>query len=51
MANRSIGRRDVPAWVTNETGKRTQKRVWDDLLKRLESLGHGVDIEALTTES
>ncbi|KAF3394818.1 Short chain dehydrogenase yanD [Talaromyces pinophilus] len=47
----SHGARDVPAWVTNETGKRTQKRVWDDLLKRLESLGHGVDIEALTTES
>ncbi|PCG95217.1 Short-chain dehydrogenase/reductase SDR [Penicillium occitanis (nom. inval.)] len=47
----SLTLRDVPAWVTNETGKRTQKRVWDDLLKRLESLGHGVDIEALTTES
>lgn len=51
MANRSIDRRDVPVWVTNETGKRTQKRVWDDLLKRLESLGHGVDIGSLTARS
>uniref|UniRef100_A0A093VPN3 Retinol dehydrogenase 11 n=1 Tax=Talaromyces marneffei PM1 TaxID=1077442 RepID=A0A093VPN3_TALMA len=45
------GAHAVPAWVTNETGKRTQKRVWNDLLKRLESLGHRVDIETLTTKS
>jgi len=38
----------LPTWVTNETGKRTQKRVWDDLLKRLDSLGHSVDVAAFT---
>jgi len=40
----------VPTWVTNETGKRTQKRVWDDLLKRLDSKGHRVDIAALAAK-
>ncbi|KPM43955.1 hypothetical protein AK830_g2607 [Neonectria ditissima] len=39
----------LPAWITNETGKRTQKRVWVDLLKRLDSTGHGVDMSALKT--
>jgi len=38
----------LPTWVTNETGRRTQKRVWDDLLKRLDSLGHSVDMAAFT---
>ncbi|CAK7214753.1 hypothetical protein SCUCBS95973_002241 [Sporothrix curviconia] len=38
---------DVPTWITNASGKATQERVWKDLLKRLDSLGHGVDIAAL----
>lgn len=49
-ANLSIGRGDIPAWVTSEVGKSMQKRVWDDLLKRLESIGHSVDIEALAAK-
>ncbi|KIH93589.1 short chain dehydrogenase/reductase family oxidoreductase [Sporothrix brasiliensis 5110] len=39
---------DVPAWITNSSGKITQERVWEDLLKRLDSMGHGVDVAALT---
>lgn len=41
------GSDDVPAWITNASGKITQERVWDDLLKRLDSMGHGVDVAAL----
>lgn len=48
--NQRTDRCDVPEWVTNEAGNRTQKRVWDDLLKRLDSIGHSVDIKALTTK-
>ncbi|SPN99118.1 related to enoyl-CoA hydratase/isomerase [Cephalotrichum gorgonifer] len=41
---------DIPAWITSAVGKSMQKRVWTDLLKRLESIGHGVDIEALAAK-
>lgn len=37
----------VPTWITDNAGKRTQERVWNDLLKRLDSSGHSVDITAL----
>ena len=46
-ANRSTDRHYIPEWITGEVGKNIQKRIWDDLLKRLESLGHSVDIGAL----
>ncbi|CAK7236194.1 hypothetical protein SBRCBS47491_009553 [Sporothrix bragantina] len=38
---------DVPAWITNASGKTTQERVWNDILKRLDAMGHGVDVAAL----
>ncbi|KAJ4248121.1 hypothetical protein NW762_012891 [Fusarium torreyae] len=37
----------VPDWITNEDGKRTQERVWNDLMKRLRFIGHNDDIAAL----
>ena len=46
-----IDRHMVPAWVTNETSKGTQKRIWADLLKRLDSKGHNIDIRALTVNN
>ncbi|KUJ10894.1 putative short-chain dehydrogenase [Mollisia scopiformis] len=45
-----VKERDVPAWITNDVGKTTQKRVWLDLLKRLDTIGHSIDIKALTTK-
>ncbi|CAI6261040.1 unnamed protein product [Periconia digitata] len=38
---------DIPTWMTSKEGECTQNRVWEDLLKRLESSGHSVDIAAL----
>ncbi|CAM1510741.1 Fc.00g082540.m01.CDS01 [Cosmosporella sp. VM-42] len=34
----------IPSWITDKTGQRTQKRVWEDLLKRLNDIGHGAEI-------
>ncbi|PVI05999.1 putative short-chain dehydrogenase [Periconia macrospinosa] len=38
---------DLPTWITDKDGKRVQEHIWADLLKRLESTGHGVDIASL----
>jgi hypothetical protein len=46
-ANLSIDSHVGPTWITDKAGKRTQERVWNDLLKRLDSSGHSVDITAL----
>ncbi|KAK7420754.1 hypothetical protein QQX98_002558 [Neonectria punicea] len=40
----------VPAWITDKAGKGTQERVWKDLLKRLDSTGHSIDLTALKAE-
>ncbi|KAF7557022.1 hypothetical protein G7046_g6152 [Stylonectria norvegica] len=34
----------LPSWITDEAGQRTQARVWRDLIKKLEDIGHGADI-------
>ncbi|KAK9422872.1 hypothetical protein SUNI508_04539 [Seiridium unicorne] len=31
----------VPDWITDEEGQRTQQRVWDDIVKELESVEPG----------
>jgi hypothetical protein len=46
-ANLLIDSHVVPTWITDKAGKRTQERVWNDLLKILDSSGHSVDITAL----
>ena len=50
-ANLLIGSHVVPTWITDEAGKRTQERVWNDLLKRLDSSGHSIDLAALKAGS
>ncbi|KAK7433003.1 hypothetical protein QQZ08_000474 [Neonectria magnoliae] len=41
---------EIPAWIVDKAGKGTQERVWKDLLKRLDSNGHSVDLTALKVE-
>jgi hypothetical protein len=37
----------LPAWVTNEKGKKQQQRVWHDLFEALEKRRHKVDLSVL----
>ncbi|KAJ5808823.1 short-chain dehydrogenase [Penicillium riverlandense] len=41
----------IPPWVSDNDGARTQKRVWVDLVKRLDAQGHGLDVGRLLAET
>ncbi|KAJ3523389.1 hypothetical protein NM208_g12473 [Fusarium decemcellulare] len=34
----------VPSWITNEDGKKTQQRLWNDLVETLDKKNHKVDV-------
>ncbi|KAK3934276.1 short chain dehydrogenase/ reductase [Diplogelasinospora grovesii] len=37
----------IPEWIADENGHKTQRRVWEDLVKRLDKLDHGIDVAEL----
>lgn len=40
----------IPTWLSDEGGALTHKRVWKDLVKRLETKGHSIDVGGLSVK-
>ncbi|KAF5004846.1 hypothetical protein FDECE_8690 [Fusarium decemcellulare] len=51
LSDCQIKEHTMPSWITNEDGKKTQQRLWNDLVETLDKKNHKLDVPVKRVDS